>query len=178
MSEYPITHPYELGRLSQAGDEVALAPGKEDLKRIAEWAGVDAVDAFAAKIELHKLTPTRFAFDADLVADVVQSCVVTLEPVRTRIERRFSRDLFFTAQVQQAEREIVIAPVDEDGREEIASLRYDLAVPVLEELALSIDPYPRAPGVNFEPPPDPDAAESHPFAALKRLQGQQKSQKS
>jgi hypothetical protein len=139
---------------------------------------VDAIDAFTAKIELRKLSPTRFAFDADLAADIVQSCVVTLEPVRTRIERKFSRDLLLTAAAQHTVKEIDIAPVDEDGREEISSLRYDLAVPVLEEFALAIDPYPRAPGVAFEPPPDPDAAESHPFAALGRLKSGQKPQKS
>jgi hypothetical protein len=178
MSEFPITRPYELGRLSQAGDEVTIEPGPEELERIADWAGVDAVEAFTAKIDLRKLTPTRFAFDADLAADIVQSCVVTLEPVRTRIARRFSRDLLQTAPAQHAAREIEIAPVDEDGREEIANLRYDLAVPILEELVLAIDPYPRAPGVSFDPPAEPDPAESHPFAALKSLQGQQKSQKS
>jgi hypothetical protein len=178
MSEFPITHPYELGRLSQAGDEVVIAPGEEDRARIADWAGVDAVDAFTAKIELRKVTPTRFAFDADLVADIAQSCVVTLEPVHTRIERKFSRDLYLTEAAQHVSKEIEIAPVDDDGREEIISLRYDLAMPVLEELVLAIDPYPRAPGVQFEPPPDPDHAESHPFAALKGLQSGQKSQKS
>jgi hypothetical protein len=178
MSEFPITHTYELGRLSQAGDEITIAPDKEQRESIADWVGVDVVDDFTARIELRKLTPTRFSFDADLAADIVQSCVVTLEPVRTRIERRFSRDLFLTAAAQHTEKEIEIAPVDDDGREEIANLRYDLAIPILEELALAIDPYPRAPGVSFEPPPDPDVAESHPFAALKGLQGQQKSQKS
>jgi uncharacterized metal-binding protein YceD (DUF177 family) len=174
LSDFPITHLYELGRLSQAGDEVTIATTAEERQRLAEWADVDAVDAFTAKIELRKLSPTRYAFDAELAADIVQSCVVTLEPVRTRIERKFSRDLLLTPTPRHVPKEIDIAPVDEDGREEIESLRYDLAVPVLEELALAIDPYPRAPGVAFEPPPDPDAAESHPFAALKSLKAEQK----
>jgi len=178
MSNFPISHPYELGRLSSAGDEVVLSPKGEELQRIAEWADVDRVDSFNAKIDLRKITPTRYAFDVDLVADIVQSCVVTLEPVRTHLERKFSRDLLFTQAAQHVAKEIDIAPVGEDGREEIASLRYDLAVPVLEELALAIDPYPRAPGVAFEPPPDPDSAESHPFAALGRLKSDEKPQKS
>ncbi len=166
MSDFPITRNFELGRLGQAGDEVTIAPPDDDLARIAEWAGVEAVESFRAKIGLKKLTPTRFAFDAELGADIVQSCVVTLEPVKSRIARSFHRDLFLT-QTKPA-MEVDIAPVDEDGREEIASLRYDLAVPVLEELALAIDPYPRAPGVEFEPPRDADQPE-HPFAALKAL---------
>ncbi len=153
-------------------------PTDEDAQRIAEWADVDRVDSFTARIDLRKITPTRYAFDVDLVADIAQSCVVTLEPVRTHIERKFSRDLLLTQAAQQIAKEIDIAPVDDDGREEIANLRYDLAVPVLEELVLAIDPYPRAPGVAFEPPPDPDSAESHPFAALGRLKSGEKPQKS
>ena len=52
--------------------------------------------------------------------------------------------------------------------DEIESLRYDLAAPLREELALAIDPYPRAPGVAFEKPDDADKSD-HPFAVLERL---------
>ena len=173
MSEsgFPISQPYELGRLSQAGDEVTIAPAPDELVRIAHWAGVDAVEFFEAKIGLRKMSPTRFAFDAELAADIVQSCVVTLDPVRSRIERHFTRDLFLSPAAQHGGRtvDIDVAALDEDGREEIASLRYDLAIPVLEEFALSIDPYPRAAGVAFEPPPDETDSPKHPFAALKGL---------
>jgi len=170
MSDFPISQPFELGRLGQAGVEIVIAPAKEDLARIAAWAGVDAVEAFGARIELAKITPTRFALEATVEADIVQSCVVTLDPVRSRIARSFRRDLFLTQ--AKPSLDVEVAPVDEDGREEIASLRYDLAVPVLEELALAIDPYPRAPGVAFEAPADPADEPVHPFAALKALKNE------
>jgi len=166
MSDFPIAQPYELGRLGQADDEVVIAPGDEERARIAQWAGIDALDAFRAKIDLRKVTPTRFSLDAVLTADIVQSCVVTLEPVKSHVESSFTRDLFLT-QVKSFDTDV--APVDEDGREEIASLHYDLAVPVLEELALLIDPYPRCPGVEFEPPTDGADEDAHPFAALGKL---------
>lgn len=170
-NDFPISQLYELGRLSQVGDEVTIAPSPDDLARIARWADVAAVETFKAKIDLRKMSPTRFALDAELTADIVQSCVVTLDPVRSRIERRFTRDLFLSQAAQHASRivDIDVAAVDEDGREEIASLRYDLAIPVLEEFALAIDPYPRAAGVAFEPPPDELDSAKHPFAVLKDL---------
>jgi hypothetical protein len=172
MSDFPIAQPYELGRLGQAGDVVTITPSAEERGRIAAWAGVDAVETFEAKVDLRKITPTRFALDVVLTADLLQSCVVTLDPVRSHIERAFHRDLFLTQ--TKASLEIDVAPVDEDGREEIASLRYDLAAPILEELALAIDPYPRAPGVAFEPPADAGDEPVHPFAALKALKGEGK----
>jgi hypothetical protein len=167
MSDFPIAQLYELGRLGLAGDKVVIAPDADTRARIAEWAGIDALDSFEAKIGLRKVTPTRYSLDARLAADVVQSCVVTLEPVKSHLESSIKRDLFLTQ--AKPELEVELAPVDEDGREEIESLRYDLAVPVLEELALLIDPYPRCPGVEFEPPADGADEDLHPFAALGKL---------
>jgi uncharacterized metal-binding protein YceD (DUF177 family) len=168
---FPIAVPYELGRLSQAGDSVTISPTAEERQRIARWAGVDAVESLRAAIGLRKIAPTRFSCEIEMTADVVQSCVVTLEPVRTHIARTFTRELLLTpaAPRHHGETEIEVAPVEDDGREEIASLRYDLAVPVLEELALSIDPYPRSPGVAFEPPADDRDTAERPFSALKGL---------
>jgi hypothetical protein len=174
---FPIRRPYELGRLSQAGDEITIEPTAEERAAIAKWAGVDGIDAFVAVIDLRKISPTRFAFDARLSANVVQSCVVTLEPVTAHIERSFARELILTTSVARVARpvDIEVAPVDEDGREEIADLRYDLAIPILEELALSIDPYPRAPGVAFEAPRDDTDSPDRPFAALKGMKTGSKS---
>ncbi|HTV71877.1 MAG TPA: YceD family protein [Rhizobiaceae bacterium] len=168
-TEFPITKLYELGRMSQAGDEVTLAPTADERARIARWADVQAVNSFAAKIDMQKISHTRFKLDVTLDADIVQACVVTLEPVHAHITRKFIRELLLTQAPQHAVKEIELTPVDDDGREEIESLRYDLAVPVLEEFALAIDPYPRAPGVSFEAPADAADSADHPFAALKSL---------
>ncbi|MEI9929445.1 MAG: YceD family protein [Rhizomicrobium sp.] len=154
----PIARSYELGRLSVVGDEVTIAPSAEDRAQIADWADIQSVEAFVAKIELKKISPTHFKLDVTLDADITQACVVTLAPVRAHIAHKFIRELLLTHAPQHAVKEIELTPVDDDGREEIESLRYDLAIPVLEEFALSIDPYPRAPGVEFEPPPEEDSA--------------------
>ena len=169
MSDFPITKLYELGRLPQAGDDVTITPAHDDLVRIAQWAGVERIDTFVAKIDLEKISSTRFKLNVSLEADIVQACVVTLEPLRVHISRNFIRDLMLAEGPQRVAKEIELTPVDDDGREEIDSLRYDLAVPVLEELALAIDPYPRAPGVEFEPPGDETDSRPHPFAALQSL---------
>jgi len=166
MSDFPISHPYELGRLGKAGDSVELTATPDERARIAAWAGVDAVVSFRAHIDLRRISPTRFDYEARLDCEIVQSCVVTLEPVRSRIERDFGRELLLTEAAAHTEEPV---PMDEDGREEIRSLRYDLAIPVLEELALSIDPYPRAPGVEFQPPTDEQAKPEPAFAVLKQL---------
>ena len=69
-----------------------------------------------------------------------------------------------------AREDVAVDPVssDDDVRQEITSLKYDLAGPLLEELILAIDPYPRKAEAVFEAPPAGDGS-GHPFAALAAL---------
>ena len=81
----PIRHFFDLGDLSQAGSRIAVVADGDDLARLAEWVGVASVRAFAAEVELSRLSRTRFSYEAELEADIVQSCVVTLDPVAAHI---------------------------------------------------------------------------------------------
>jgi hypothetical protein len=166
----PLQHIYDLSDLTQAGAEVRVTAAPENLPGLANWAGVDSVKRFAATVTLRRLTQSRFQFDAKLTADVVQSCVVTLEPVPSRISRRVTRELHLAPRVPREESgELTLSAGDDDVPETILSLDYDLAAPLLEEFALAIDPYPRKEGVAFTPPADAEGAEASPFAVLKAL---------
>jgi len=167
--EPPVRHFFDLGGLSEAGSDVAVLVSGEDLMHLAHWAGVDAVNAFSAVVELRRLSKTHFAFDAALDADIVQACVVTLEPVATHIARRFSRELHYVPRSRAAGGVLTLAAGDEDVPEEIDSLHYDLAMPLLEEFLLAIDPYPRKEGVAFELPKAAAEPPESPFAVLKDI---------
>ena len=58
---------------------------------------------------------------------------------------------------------------DEDTPEVLSGTLIDLAAPLLEELSLGLDPYPRAKGVTFESPKDEAEPEETPFAVLAKL---------
>jgi len=169
VEEPPIRHFFDLGDLSQAGSDVGVSVSGDDLVRLARWAGVDAVNAFIAVVELRRLSKTQFAFDAALDADIVQACVVTLEPVITHIARRFSRELHFSPRSRATGGVLTLAAGDEDVPEEIDNLNYDLAAPLLEEFLLAIDPYPRKEGAAFEPPPAVAEPPESPFAVLQSI---------
>ena len=167
-----FSHVFNLARLGRAGDRVTLAARGEELDDIAAWAGVRAVESFSATIDLQKLSPSRFSYHASLRADVVQECVVTLEPLRSVVEREVQRELHLIEGGQApSDGEVVVDPASdaEDVVEEIANLHYDLAAPLLEELVLALDPYPRASGVAFAAPSEPDDKPESPFAVLKNL---------
>lgn len=170
----PFSHSYNLARLGNAGDTVRFSADAAQLAAIAKWAGILSLETFETEVEIKKLAPNRFGLAFHLTADVTQSCVVTLEPVPSHMDKRFTRELVFVGASRHRDApdsapDLVLDSDQEEGPEEIDSLHLDLATPVLEEFALSLDPYPRRPGVEFAPEsPDSEPPES-PFAVLKGL---------
>jgi uncharacterized metal-binding protein YceD (DUF177 family) len=165
---------FDLSRLADAGKEISLKPTPEQRIGLAGWAGVDSVETLNGVVHLKRLGVGHFSYEAHFTADVVQACVVTLAPVRSHIEREFQR-FFQVADVRRAApvtRAIELpsnAIMDDEEPEILSSPVLDIAAPVLEELALAIDPYPRALGVAFKPPPDDKGSADSPFAVLKKL---------
>ena len=172
----PLSHSINLARLGNAGDTVSFAADEAQRAAIAKWSGVLSLERLEVTVAIAKLGATGYGLDFTLAANVTQACVVTLEPVSSPMEKDFSRELVFvgTTHRRQAPEsapgaELVLDGEQEEGPEEIDSLHIDLAAPILEEFILSLDPYPRRPGVEFAPQsPASDPRES-PFAALKDL---------
>jgi uncharacterized metal-binding protein YceD (DUF177 family) len=167
----PLERFHDLSDIPDAGYETDIVARPDELTRLAEWAGVDEVSRLAAHVVVRPQSRTRYLLEADLDANVVQSCVVTLEPVRTHIERHFERTLHLAPRVSDFPDkggQVPPASAGDEAPDEIESTRFDLSGPLREEFALAIDPYPRAPGVEFEPPTDADRPES-PFAILEKI---------
>jgi uncharacterized metal-binding protein YceD (DUF177 family) len=133
--------------------------------------GLLALDRLTATLNLRRgrggLIQVRGRFEAE----VVQACVVTLEPVQSRLSESFAV-AFGTGSA--AAGAVVIGLEDEDPPEELVEGRIDLGETVAQQLAVALDPYPHAPGAG-EKAEAPDQGESGakttaaPFAALARL---------
>jgi hypothetical protein len=168
----PIEHFYDLSRVSEAGAEIVVSARPEDLQKLAQWLDVESVRKFEGTVTLTRLAAHRYRYEAVLVCDLVQASVVSLDPVRTKIRESFSRELHVAHRPRHQkvpEFEIPIGEADDDGPEELDSPHYDLAAPLLEELSLALDPYPKAPGEEFAAPEEPGAKIESPFAVLKKL---------
>lgn len=110
-----------------------------------------------------------------LAAEVVQACVVTLGPVRSRIEADFERVFAPMREAGGGRAETFVEPEGEDPPDPVVAGMVDLGECAAEQLALEIDPFPRAPGVEFRGFSS-DMSESRgeaegPFAALAKLKG-------
>jgi hypothetical protein len=104
--------------------------------------------------------------------------VVTLAPVPSTLEGAFHRSFVLAARRPGARRgvpqeprsrKIEVLTMDDDEPELLAGSDIDLAAPILEELALALDPYPRAPGAELPRTEEPAAPVEGPFAVLSKL---------
>ena len=103
-------------------------------------------------------------------ARVVQTCGVTLDP----FESALSGDFLVRAVPAGSPHaptedtvEVDLDPSSEDPPDVLTDERLDLAAYVVEHLALEVDPFPRSPGAEFEPPVA--TPESSPFDVLRAL---------
>ena len=173
MSDHPpFEHVYDLSDLSAGGAEISIVLNEAQRAKLAQWLEVERVEKFAATVCLRKLSSNRYRYEAELVCDLDQASVVSLEPVRAHIAESFSRELHVAHHLRRhldKSEEVSLASAEDEAPEEIETSKYDLAGPLLEELSLALDPYPRAPDEVFAPPPAPTESEESPFAVLKKL---------
>jgi uncharacterized metal-binding protein YceD (DUF177 family) len=102
-----------------------------------------------ANINIRRVTGgPAIRVEGNFEAEVVQTCVVSLQDVHAHIEGHF--DTFFT---EDAPKGAIGADItiddDETSPEIIAKGMIDLGEVVAQYLSLELDPYPRAPGVSL-----------------------------
>ncbi len=173
----PFTHAYDLGALPNHGAEMVLSPSAAERAAISDWLGLLSLDSLKATIQL-TCHGDEYTCLGSFTADVVQACVITLEPVPAHLEGTFERRYQLLPRASSSRRRapapepaaaIEISTLDEEGPELLESPVLDLAAPLLEEVSLALDPYPKAPGAVFEAPADEAGPEDSPFAVLQKL---------
>lgn len=161
----PLSRPLPAATISAAGLDVEVTASDAERTAIAGDFGILGVPSLHADLQLRR-SGDKVWIDGHLTATVVQACVVTLDPVEQAIDLHFERS-FVRGDSTPVPPEADIDPVAEDPPDTFAET-IDLGAVVLEELALAIDPYPRAPGVEFHGAGDGDEdAPESPFAVLK-----------
>lgn len=175
---FPFAHLIESSEVESGSPlNVSLRPDDEARASIAGYLDIRGVSKLRFTADFERQMDGSIAMTGTLGATVTQTCVVTLGPVRTRIDEPVER--LFVRAVPDTDEEHQMAE-DED---EIEILRptIDVGAIMVEELALALPPFPRAsdakldqsafaePGV--KPLSDDDVK---PFAALAELRQKMK----
>lgn len=151
----------------------AIETSAAERAAIAALLGLAALESLSAELRLRRWHGQGVVLQGMLRAHVVQSCVVTLEPVPADIvaefERRYLPADMLGAEDEMPGEEVFVNPDDAEPPEPFADNAVDAGPAIVEELALALDPYPRAPGVVFVAAEPAEEADAHPFAALARL---------
>ncbi|HYD32371.1 MAG TPA: DUF177 domain-containing protein [Azospirillaceae bacterium] len=138
---------------------------------------LEAVDCLKAAVRLRRaMGGEMIRVSGRLEADVVQTCVVTLEPVKAHVSEEFSALFSPNAATHDVDLggeidvEFSLESEMEDAPEPLVNGKIDIGELTTQHLSLALDPYPRAPGVDFIEHVEHDEAEEapSPFAALAR----------
>ena len=163
----------EMVRLDQvrSGERVELAANARQRDAIAKRLGLPAIDRFEAHAVLER-TGDAVRAVGRIRAALTQECVVTGEPLASRVDAPF--DILFTPEPKTSDPESEV----ELGAEDCDTVFFDgasfgLGEAIADTLALAVDPYPRSAGAEaaIKDAGIMTEAEAGPFAALAALKG-------
>jgi len=156
-----LHRPVAVERLGSSGLDVTVEAGPAECAALARRMGLPAVLSLTCRFHLEHPAAQAMIIRGHLVARVVQTCIVSLDDFVAVVDERF------TVRGVPAGEET--EDTDPEALDEISYVdgMLDLGEAAAEQLALALDPYPRAPGAVL--PALEDAPEPHPFNALGSL---------
>jgi uncharacterized metal-binding protein YceD (DUF177 family) len=162
-----LHRPLALDRIPPHGFETEITATAQECEALAARLRIPAVEALSCRFRLHKLPGGAVAADGGLHARVVQTCVVTLDDFPAEIDEAF-RVRFVPAGTETDEEDLTADP-ESDDEIPYEGVFIDLGEAAAEQLALTLDPYPRSPGAVLpEAAADPGLLPFSLLAALRR----------
>ncbi len=163
MTTPEFSRPMPFAAVRGAGHVLEVTAGPAERAALAARLGLLDLPSLHARWRLSPEPTGCILAELTLLADVVQACVVSLEPVPQRVEQTVRLRFLPPG----------LPPTDDDPEtpDDIPCEReaMDLGEAAAETLALLLDPYPRAEGAVL--PAEATDQDSGPFAALSRLGG-------
>lgn len=174
-AEPEFSRPIQIAELAAGAVTLEVEAGPEELRALAGRLSLRLLKRLAATAEFERLGDgDRVRARVNFVADVIQSCVVTLDPVPAHIEESFGLVFAPEAEIPAERGEVEVDLEGEEPPEPLCEGRFDLGEAVAEHLALALDPYPRKSGASVGEDfggseRERDDEDENPFAMLKEL---------
>jgi hypothetical protein len=160
-----FSRPLAVKDLPAGGRDITIEATAQERAEIARQLALPAIDRLVGSYHVSP-TKTGARVAGEVVGQVRQICVVSLEPFAARI--REPVEVSFAVPTVGANppprEELVISPEEDDPAEPLLDGKIDLGAVTFEFLALGLDPYPRKEGAEFaykdasgDPPPSPFA---------------------
>ncbi len=150
-----LSHDVNVSQLPRKGRHVRIEPQSADLLCLAEEHGLVSVDRFCADLLLAPWKRDGVRVTGSVTADIVQSCVVSLEPLPAKVSQQL--DAVFVPERSKIGRigeetggELLLDPEGDDIPETFTGHTINVGALCVEFFELALDPYPRKPGVAIE----------------------------
>ncbi len=168
---------YTVAREDVADDglEVTLEAGGEARGVLAKRYDLLSLDALSARLIVEPWRKKGLKVSGSLHAELEQSCIVTLEAVPAQLDADFTLLYLPEDGAARGASEVAVDPLAEEPPDLLSSEGVDLGEAVAEQLALLIDPYPRAEGAELATTASSDDGSEkkpNPFEVLKNLKTQ------
>lgn len=172
----PFSYGVKVGHVSTNAVSVHVEADARELVELAKAWKVEAVESLSAELQINRWKRDGIRVKGTVSAKLTQACVVTLEPIETKINEDFEQ--IFVPEGSKLARvatnttaEMVLDPDGPDLPETFSGDTLDVGPIISEFVALAIDPYPRKAGAEFadhiELGDEEAAKRPSPFAALK-----------
>ncbi len=167
-----LARPFRLAELADVPErEIEIVATAAERDALAARFGILSLEALTAQVTVKTAVSGEIVVEGHLEAEVVQECVVTLEPVRETINADF--DQRYTLAPVEPTADLVIRPDESEPPEPIIGDSIDLGELVAEFLSLAINPYPRALDADAQAAQyQSETPDEGPFAALAKLREQ------
>lgn len=166
----PLSRVVRIDALPREGRTVTVEANPAERQALASLHGLPAIAALTATLRVEPAGSGGARVTGAVRGKLTQTCVVTLEPFEATVDEAV--DVRFAAEPEEdssrraAHETLSLSLADEEDPDPVIDGKIDLGALAAEFFALGLDPYPRKPGVVFEPPEE-GADKSLPFAALR-----------
>ncbi len=150
-AQIEFTRPFAIADLSDGEARLAVEAGSQECECLARRFELVSIASLEASLNLRLNPAGEVDVSGQLAAEVVQTCVVSLEPVPARVAEGFS--LRYAPGAREPIEDLSFGPGDDEPPEPLCGDTIDLGELVAQQLALALDPFPRAPGVQLDGPP-------------------------
>lgn len=150
----PLSRLLNVEKLADAELNFILEADASQRQSSADFLGLVAIDHLMAELNVRRWRKRGLKIEGWFHADVVQQCVLTLQPVSARIEETILASFLPEAEVLALEEGVdmeAYLAATEDPPEPYDEKQIDLGALVLEFLSLALEPYPRTPGATLPP---------------------------
>lgn len=172
--EFP--RPLSLDRVSSTQHREEITATEKERADLAARFSLVSLDRLVAQFTLKRVRRDLVRVKGHITAELVQACVITLDPIPASIDERFEVDFLEGMPIPETDLELDAEAAD--APEPAPNGWIDLGEMAAEHLGLALDPYPRKPGASIpaewvaEPTEVPAEAERpNPFAQLEKVKG-------